>query len=83
MTKESSVTDDTRPPSEYTETGSNVARDPLNWFGILVTPASRTSQSNFKNAVADLIPALASISKEMREVEIEVRRARKRIRRAV
>ena len=75
--------DDTRPSSEDTETGSNMARDPLNWFGILVPPALRTSQSNFKNAVADLVPALASTSKEMGEVEIEVRRARKRITKAV
>ena len=81
--KESIVMDDTQPPSEDTETGSNMARDPLNWFGILVSPALRTSQSSFKDAVANLIPTLASISKEMREVEIEIRRARKRIRKAV
>lgn len=75
--------DDTLPPSEDTESGSKMSRDPLNWFGILVPPALRTSQSNFKDAVSDLIPSLASTSKEMREVEIEVRRARKRIRKAV
>lgn len=75
--------DDTRPPSEDKEAGSNMARDPLDWYGILVPPALRTTQRNFKDAVANLVPALASISKEMREVEIEVRRARKRIQKAV
>lgn len=81
--KESTVMDNTQLFSEDAESGSNMTRDPLNWFGILVPPALRTSQSNFKDAVADLIPALASISKEMSEVEIEIRRARKRIRKAV
>ena len=75
--------DNTQLPSEDAESASNMTRDPLNWFGILVPPALRTSQSNFKDAVADLIPALASISKEISEVEIEIRRARKRIRKAV
>lgn len=75
--------DDTRPPSEDKEAGSNMSRDPLDWYGILVPPALRTTQRNFKDAVANLVPALASISKEMREVEIEVRRARKRIQKAV
>lgn len=74
---------DTLIPSEDTQTGLKMARDPLNWFGILVPPVLRTSQSNFKDAASDFVPALASISKEMREVEIEVRRARKRIRKAV
>ena len=75
--------DGTEPTSEATETGSKMTRDPLRWFGVLVPPALRTSQRNFRDAVADRIPALASISKEMREVEIEVRRARKRISKAI
>lgn len=81
--KESTVTDYNLSPSDETETGSKMTRDPLDWFGILIPPALRTSQGNFKDAVSGLLPALASISKEMREVEIEVRRARKRLRKAV
>ena len=81
--KESNMMDKTRLPSEDTETGSNRTRDPLNWFGILVPSALRTAQSRFKYVVADLVPALASISKDMREVEIEVRRARKRMKKAI
>ena len=61
---------------------SGLPRDPLNWFGILVPPALRASQSSFKSAIIDIIPALASTTKEMKEVEIEVRRARKRLKKA-
>ena len=74
--------DDTQTPLVDTKGGLNTTRDPLNWFGILVPPSLRASQSSFKVGVADLIPVLACISKEMREVEIEVRRTRKRIRKA-
>ena len=77
------MTGQTSPPPKGTETVSNVTEDSLKWFGILVPPTLRASQSNFKDAVADLIPALASVSKEMTEVELEVRRARKRLRKAV
>ena len=61
---------------------SGLPRNPLNWFGIFVPPALRASQSSFKSAVIDIVPALASITNEMKEVEIEVRRARKRLRKA-
>ena len=57
-------------------------RDPLNWFGILVPPALRQSQAAFKSTAMENIPALASIAKEMREVELEVRRTRKKLRKA-
>ena len=77
------MTGQTSPPPKGTETVSNATQDSLKWFGILVPPTLRASQSNFKDAVADLIPALASVSKEMTEVELEVRRARKRLRKAV
>lgn len=61
---------------------SGLPRDPLNWFGILVPPALRASQNSFKRAVIDIIPALASTTNEMKEVEIEVRRARKWLKKA-
>ena len=77
------MNDETRPVPKGTETGSSMTRDPLNWFGILVPSTLRASQRNFKDAVTDGIPALASVAKEMRAVEIEVRRARKRIKKAI
>ena len=64
------------------EKASGLPRDPLNWFGILVPPALRASRSNFQSAVIDIIPALASTTNEMKEVEIEVRRARKWLKKA-
>ena len=77
------MTDESPPQFESTDIGSRITHDPLNWFGILVPPALRNSQVGFKDAVADLIPALANLSREMREVEMEVRRTRKKLRKAV
>ena len=57
-------------------------RDPLIWFGILVPPTLRQAQAAFKNAATGIVPALASIAKEMKDVELEVRRARKKLRKA-
>ncbi|KAL8853445.1 MAG: hypothetical protein Q9221_001762 [Calogaya cf. arnoldii] len=53
--------------------------DPLNWFGILVPPALRASQRSFRNATTETIPLLANLSNEMKSIEIEIRRTRKRI----
>ena len=53
--------------------------DPLKWFGVLSPPALRSSQQSFKLAVHKSIPQLASIVNEMKLVEIEVRRARKKL----
>lgn len=75
----------TQDPSEKPDTKSKLAdsyrrsRDPLRWFGILTPPALRASQQSFKVAVSESIPRLASVMAEMKEVEIEVRRARKKL----
>ena len=61
---------------------SGLPRDPLNWFGILVPPALRASQSSFKSAVIDIIPALASTTNEMKKLEIRVRQTRKKLKKA-
>ncbi|MCJ1226137.1 hypothetical protein MMC12_002786 [Toensbergia leucococca] len=58
------------------------ARDPLHWFGILVPPALRSTQKEFKNAVLTIIPALANIVQEMMELEVEIKRMREEIGRA-
>lgn len=54
------------------------ARDPLRWFGLMVPPALRQAQTRSVLAVERVIPRLASVDGRMKEVEIEVRRARKR-----
>jgi len=59
--------------------GERSMADPLKWFGILSPPALRSSQASFKVAVRGCVPRLASTANEMRVVEIEVRRARKKL----
>lgn len=53
--------------------------DPLKWFGILIPPALRSAQKGFQRAVVDVVPALASVMHEMKEVEDEVRKTRERM----
>lgn len=53
--------------------------DPLKWFGILTPPTLRASQSSFKHTVTETTPLLANLSNEMKSIEIEVRRMRKKI----
>ena len=70
-------TPETRPKSDSLSTTK--ACNPINWFGILVPPALRSSQNSFSSAVVDIVPALASVSDQMRKTEIEVRRTRKKL----
>jgi len=46
---------------------------------ILVPQALRAFQKDFQTAVTGNIPMMASVSKEMMEVEVEVRRTRKKL----
>ncbi|KAK3375279.1 hypothetical protein B0H63DRAFT_273999 [Podospora didyma] len=52
--------------------------DPLRWFGFLTPMPLRLAQGQAIQAVEELIPRLASVSAEMADVEVEVRRARKK-----
>ncbi|WYZ40490.1 hypothetical protein EsH8_IV_000831 [Colletotrichum jinshuiense] len=54
------------------------SNDPLRWFGILAPPPLRQAQTLSVQAVQDIIPRLVSVDAEMMDVEIEVRRARKK-----
>lgn len=75
---ESSPTDGP-PGSEKTTDGAQKLRDPLKWYGVLVPPALRSSQASFKSAVIEAMPALVNVNTEMKEVEIEIRRTRKKL----
>ncbi|KAL1630568.1 hypothetical protein SLS54_000439 [Diplodia seriata] len=57
--------------------------DPIRWFGILVPPALRNAQGRFIQAVEGPVPELVDLAAEMRELEIEIGRARKAIRKSV
>jgi hypothetical protein len=52
-------------------------KDPVRMFGILTPQALRLAQGGAVKVVEEIIPKLASIDAEMREVEIKIRRARK------
>jgi hypothetical protein len=52
-------------------------KDPVRMFGILTPQALRLAQGGAIKLVEEIIPKLASIDAEMKEVEIKIRRARK------
>lgn len=56
----------------------NKISNPLNWFGILVPPALKASQAAFQNAITK-VPRLAALDLQMRDLEIEIRRTRKKL----
>lgn len=59
-------------------TRRNNKNDPLRWFGVLTPMALRQTQACTVQTVEDIIPRLVSVDAAMRQVEIEVRRAKKR-----
>lgn len=56
--------------------------DPLRWFGILVPPELRSAQASFVLAIDEAVANALNASKRMRELEIEIRKLRKDIRKA-
>ena len=54
--------------------------DPLYWFGLSVPGSLRSAKNDFTGAVTQTIPILLSISQNIREVEIEIGRTRKKMR---
>lgn len=69
--------------SSTPQTGSSAPqRDPLHWFGILVPRELRSAQSTFFSAINGPILQATNAARALREVEAEIRRARKDVRRA-
>lgn len=67
-------------PATSRETNSSTTScNPLNWFGILVPSALRRTQSSFQTVAEEIVPRIATVDREMRQVEIEVRRVRKKM----
>lgn len=54
-------------------------RDPLRWFGILVPSSLRSAQSSFLSAVEGPVPQIATLSKDLRQQEMEIGRMRKQL----
>ncbi|KAL1893851.1 hypothetical protein Cpir12675_003919 [Ceratocystis pirilliformis] len=57
-------------------------RNPLRWFGLLVPPALRAAQSQAITTVDSIIPQLINVRCDLRQLEIEIGRARKQRARA-
>ncbi|EGY14870.1 hypothetical protein VD0002_g2281 [Verticillium dahliae] len=53
-------------------------RDPLRWFGILAPMPLRQAQAQAVRAVEDVVPQLVTVDAEMKGLEIQIRRARKK-----
>lgn len=54
------------------------AKDPLRWFGVLTPLSLRQTQACAVEAVEQVVPRLVSLNGEMQDLEIQVRRARKK-----
>ncbi|KAL1880661.1 hypothetical protein Daus18300_001273 [Diaporthe australafricana] len=54
------------------------AKDPLRWFGVLTPLSLRQTQAHAVEAVEQVVPRLVSLNAEMQDLEIQVRRARKK-----
>ncbi|KAJ4392181.1 hypothetical protein N0V93_005806 [Gnomoniopsis smithogilvyi] len=55
-----------------------ISKDPIRWFGLLTPLALRQTQASAIDTVERVIPRLVAVDKAMRQLEIEVRRARKK-----
>lgn len=53
-------------------------KDPLRWFGVLTPLPLRQAQGQAVQTIEQVIPRLASVNAEMEDIEIQVRRARKK-----
>lgn len=60
----------------------SLAADPIRWFGILVPRELRSAQTSFRNAIEEPMLDAISAAKSMRDVEVEIRKLRKEMRRA-
>ncbi|KAK5654174.1 hypothetical protein OQA88_7605 [Cercophora sp. LCS_1] len=63
---------------EKTPQQNKASNDPLRWFGILTPMTLRQAQRHAIESVESIIPRLATLSSEMAEIELEIRRARKK-----
>lgn len=79
----STITDSTRPPppSDHDKPLSK-STDPLHWYGILVPPQLRNSQSSFVAAVNGPLADAINAANAMRTLDVDIRKIRKDIKKA-
>lgn len=68
--EDNTTSQETKPPA-----------DPLRWFGVLVPPALRVTQSSFAAGVEGPVARLATLTVNLKKQEIEIGRLRKQIKR--
>ncbi|KIV88262.1 hypothetical protein PV10_07959 [Exophiala mesophila] len=61
---------------------TNKVTDPLKWYGILIPPALRQTQSHFTTTVTTVIPRLLDVTRALHTLETQIRRLREEIRTA-
>jgi len=65
--------------NEKEELTKEASSDPLRWFGILVPPALRSAKTDFAAALDDPIPRILNTARKMHQLEHEISRLRKSI----
>ena len=61
---------------------STTSQEPLHWFGILVPRELRSAQTSFSTATHGLVVQAVNAARGMRDVEAEIRRVRKAVKKA-
>ncbi|KAG9944956.1 hypothetical protein KCU85_g7602, partial [Aureobasidium melanogenum] len=64
------------------ESAQKKVRDPIHWYGILVPPSLRSSQTSFKSAIHGPVIEAANSAQALRHVNMEIRKLRKDIKKA-
>jgi coiled-coil domain-containing protein 115 len=64
------------------EEGAAKPQDPLRWFGILVPHELRNTQASFSAAMNEPLAKAVDAARAMRELEIEIQRTRKAVKKA-
>lgn len=77
--KENPMSAEVATEEEGKETKVKPAKTPLSWFGILSPGAQslRSAQTASKSIISSIVPQMASLDYEMKELEIRIRRAKK------
>lgn len=70
---------DEKPKDDQPADETDLPKDPIRMFGILVPQALRDAQASFATAVDGSIPRLATVARDLRIQEIEIGRVRKAI----
>jgi hypothetical protein len=71
---ESNAADEEKPSEETSK-----PRNPINWYGVLIPPPLREAQKSFIDVVDNSIPNVINITAQLRQLEIDIGRTRKTI----